>query len=754
MNNIVQLAAANLRPNLDQMRQHLYSTYEGLADYSDGLIEIAYNPPGTDAINKAIYFPLSGIEEAIKFATEQNLSGSNLYFGPALRKPGRARTGRSNDGDFYVSNVAWIDVDQNADATWNRIVAANHTPTYAVITGSIPEKRLHGYFQLEKSCTEAETIKTANLALQTAFVTDAVSNPCRILRLAGTISYPKDIKIANGYQVEMTSFHPTTSNHFRIENIRKLAFAQPALPSGGGPNKPATIPSDLQTLIVDGVPEGRRSEQFHRVVACLKVLGYTPDGIERELSKFPNGIAEKYAGRLRKEVERCYLKAESTAANFDNAIDELNKTYAMVLAGSKAVVLQEYPNEDGETDIRLLSTEDFKKWHGNRFVNTKNGLKLLSNVWLSSPKRRQYSGITFSPNSFPENYYNLWRGFAFEPSSAGSCQLLLNHIFNNVCRCDENLYFWVIGWFAQMVQVPEEKIGTALVLRGKQGCGKTIVGSIFGKLFGPHYVQVADSRYIVGRFNSHMSSALFLHCDEGFWAGDKAAEGKLKDLVTGEYQLIEYKGKEPIKVRNLIRLFVTSNHDWVVPAGFEERRFCVLDVNDDHIQDSDYFSALCVEMENGGYEALLYFLQNFNFSNINLRKIPDTAALAEQKVASMSPEEAWWFSCLDAGKILENQEGWPVYVGCRELNEAYIDYADKVRTRHRANSVQLGIILKRLVPGRDRKKRALHRSYFNTTGNRLSRSERDWAYILPDLDACRTAFSKVVGSNIEWGSDE
>jgi hypothetical protein len=45
-----------------------------------------------------------------------------------------------------------------------------------------------------------------------------------------------------------------------------------------------------------------------------------------------------------------------------------------------------------------------------------------------------------------------------------------------------------------------------------------------------------------------------LHADEAFWAGDHAAEGKLKDLVTGHDHFIEYKGKEPVRVQNFVRL--------------------------------------------------------------------------------------------------------------------------------------------------------------------------------------------------------
>jgi hypothetical protein len=758
MQNITQSSVANLCPDPVQMRQQLDALFEGLDEYNDGLVEIAFNIPGNDNVTNAQLFPLNDIETAIAFATVQNTIGSNIYVGVTLRKPGGSKSCRSKDADFYAGNVAWVDIDERTDATWSRIQEANLGPTVAVVTGTVPEKRLHCYFRLDKPCVNAEEIRNVNISLQKFLSTDAVANPCRIMRLAGTVSYPKSAKVAKGYVVEATSFHFITNNVYSIENIIGLlpeqASSQLEHTLTGSVKNPGTIPDELQTLVTRGAPLGRRSEQFHRVITWFKGLGYAVDEIEAELSKFPAGIAEKYDGRLRQEIERCFEKADGGFTERDNAIEEINQSHALVLAGSKAVVLQEYVDEYGESNIRLLSSEDFNKWHGNRFIQTEDGRKPLSRVWLSSPKRRQYEGIAFSPNGAPNGYYNLWRGFAVEPSAEGSCQLLLGHIFNNVCQGNEDLYWWVIGWFAQMVQEPEIKLGTALVLRGKQGCGKTIVGSMFGKLFGHHYVQVADPRYIVGRFNSHMSSALFLHCDEGFWAGDKAAEGKLKDLVTGEHQLIEFKGKEPIKVRNLIRLFVTSNNGWVVPAGFEERRFCVLDVSDAHIQDSTYFSALFEQMENGGYEALLHFLQQFDLTKVNLRQIPQTSALTEQKIASMQPEEAWWHSCLVAERILDHEDHWPAYIGCKEAHEAYLAHAKDVGTRHRANSIQLGLEIARLVPGRKRDKRMIDRSYIDNFGVQRTYAKRDWAYILPGLADCRRAFTNVVGTDFLWDEGE
>jgi hypothetical protein len=266
--------------------------------------------------------------------------------------------------------------------------------------------------------------------------------------------------------------------------------------------------------------------------------------------------------------------------------------------------------------LKLLTHSAFETWHANRYVHyqDKNGDQKripLAKYWLHHPQRRQYEGIVFAPKREVRNHFNLWHGFAVEPQS-GDCSKFLAHIKDNVCRGNEDLLIWVLGWFANIMQHPEGKPGTSLALRGRMGVGKTKVGEVIGSLLGSHYVPVSDPRYITGRFNSHMVSCLLLHADEAFWAGDKQAEGKLKDLITGGSQFIEYKGKEPVRVQNYLRLLVLGNQNWLVPAGFDERRFAVLDVGEDHMQDKPYFAAIDDEMDNGGREALLHFLINFD----------------------------------------------------------------------------------------------------------------------------------------------
>jgi hypothetical protein len=57
---------------------------------------------------------------------------------------------------------------------------------------------------------------------------------------------------------------------------------------------------------------------------------------------------------------------------------------------------------------------------------------------------------------------------------------------------------------------------------------------------------------------------------------------------------------------------MTSNEDWVVPAGMNERRFCVLDVDPRCEQNYEYFREIDEELAHGGLEYLLADLLAFD----------------------------------------------------------------------------------------------------------------------------------------------
>ena len=156
----------------------------------------------------------------------------------------------------------------------------------------------------------------------------------------------------------------------------------------------------------------------------------------------------------------------------------------------------------------------------------------------------------------------------------------------------------------------------------------------------------------MGNFNAHLQDAVVIFADEAFGTSSRSGEGVLKMLITEPHIPIERKGRDVVFVKNCAGVIVASNQAWVVPAGLDERRFCVLDVSGVRAQDHQYFSGLLAQMDAGGREAMLFDLQHFDLEDVDLRKVPATAALHEQKLFSMRLHERWWYQKLRDGHLL------------------------------------------------------------------------------------------------------
>jgi hypothetical protein len=425
----------------------------------------------------------------------------------------------------------------------------------------------------------------------------------------------------------------------------------------------------------------------------------------------------------------------------DDVVAQLNKRFAFVLMGGKAVVLRETHDPDvNKTEISYLAPDAFSQYYSNNQVPVGRGMVPAGRYWLTHESRRSYEGITFAPGRDLKRQYNLWRGFSIEPDPNGDWSIFREHLLENAAQGNREHYLWILGWFAQMFQSPSKKTGTSLSFRGKQGTGKTIIGQVVGHLMHNHYTLVTDSRYLFGNFNSHMASTILLHSDESFWGGDPRNVGKLKALVTSDTHRVEYKRIDPVEIPNYMRLLITTNEDWVVPAASEERRFAVFDMGSGKIQDNAYFVSMLRQLRDGGYAGLLHYLLTMDLSEVALNKIPDTAALREQKETSLSDVAKYWVYCLTEGEIMPGQpNGWPKEVLSQRLYESLLDHLERWGSRYRPSPTQFSRELRSLAPP----------GAF-ADARRLISGKKHWCLLVPDLEECRDHFDSLYGSCFEW----
>ena len=374
--------------------------------------------------------------------------------------------------------------------------------------------------------------------------------------------------------------------------------------------------------------------------------------------------------------------SEGVPANHrvDSAIEELNRGHFFCMQEGRAVIVNVKDYEENKGNLSFSSTTDFKHLYANKKVFYDGKETSIASIWIQHPKRRQHDKIVFMPDSeqIVDGNYNLWRGFAFKPKEFDLGLPLAetkfsgfdDHIYNNIAQKNEEVYSYLWDWMADAVQNTARKPETSVVLKSSaQGTGKGTFIQIFGKLFGSHFLQIDSPHHLTGRFNTHLMNNLILFADEAFWAGDKASEGALKTLVSEEFRMIEPKGKDAFRLKNFTRLMVASNKSWVVPTEVEDRRFAIFEVSDKRKGDLDYFGRIWDEMKSGGYEELLFYLQNKEVLN-DLRRIPNTTARSESKLYSLTSTQKWWHERLEDQHVLEDCS-WDQFCSKKEIFEDF-----------------------------------------------------------------------------------
>ncbi len=183
-----------LQPNRADISKHLYTLFPHalVAPYPDCWIEIAVASKATDwKPNTAEHFSPFDLKKAVDYAEKANKPGVNIYVGASLRQGKTGPSGRSTDVNFQASAYAWADFDGagDLDRVSGTMKANKLVNAMLVVTGTVPHKRAHPYFKLAGTVT-AEQMKAVNIALKTLLGTDNVENPCRLMRLGGTVSYP------------------------------------------------------------------------------------------------------------------------------------------------------------------------------------------------------------------------------------------------------------------------------------------------------------------------------------------------------------------------------------------------------------------------------------------------------------------------------------------------------------------------------------------------------------------------------------
>lgn len=441
----------------------------------------------------------------------------------------------------------------------------------------------------------------------------------------------------------------------------------------------------------------------------------------------------------------------ATVSRIINPLLELQKNFCLlVFSGDLKIGLlsdiSDIKSGMQSTDLPMYSEKTGKslmsRYLENLAVNSDK--KQTINDFMVDPNTVCYRKTAFTPSPTSNETLNYWAPPNI-PRFKGNWGLVRSFLKDIICNGNSNLFDYLIGYLAHMLQRPEEKPEVMLVLLGGQGTGKGSFLKLLRKIW-PTTLIVSDIDHIIGGFNSALERNYIVCMDEALFSGQKKAMDRLKSFITEPTVTIERKFHDRRTIDSIHRFFATSNHKHFGNIPLDDRRFVFFRLSENYKGNTAYFKKFNdALLGSSQLAALIDYLYDRDLTNFNVRKKPHTDELIIQKLKSLEGFPRYWFEVLsrrfiDVATIGGSLDSWDdtQFVSSEKLCEHY--EAFQKGSRQQYQPIQLNDISSGMNEWC-----AIAKSIRKSCNNNRKRG-----YQLPSLIEAQAEFERVIGGKIEW----
>mgnify|MGYP001193318709 FL=1 len=164
-----------------------------------GIFEIRFL--GENQRTASQIFAPGAIDDAVDWTVRINETKLNIY---APINPVDSNTS-TQDVDILRAHFSFADANDAAGVDGIGTFTGPR-PDMVVTTGVQAHRRLHAYWRLHEPCFDLAKWRTCQKQLAERLDRDtSITNPTRIMRVAGTVSYPNEHKQQKGYMQELVT---------------------------------------------------------------------------------------------------------------------------------------------------------------------------------------------------------------------------------------------------------------------------------------------------------------------------------------------------------------------------------------------------------------------------------------------------------------------------------------------------------------------------------------------------------------------
>ena len=203
---------------------------------------------------------------------------------------------------------------------------------------------------------------------------------------------------------------------------------------------------------------------------------------------------------------------------------------------------------------------------------------------------------------------------------------ILTNTFNN----GEKVFEYYLKRISFMLHHPGVLSKVCFIFKGLEGTGKNTFTDLIAELFSGYSNPNAELSKISSRFNISSYLKVYVVCNEALDNKDNYQQTEyIKKVIERPTMDYEKKGIDSFTAENLMNLDITSNNSKPVIISPTDRRFAVVETNNENANNRTYWGDWYNEVikRKGFYEDVFYYIfNNFYDKDFLSLPIPDTDA--------------------------------------------------------------------------------------------------------------------------------